>query len=593
LTKRALLIGIDEYSSPNIPNLQGCVNDITAIGGVLTDLYGFQESNLKSLTSPAETTRQNIFDELEALIERTEDGDVTLVYYSGHGSQAPDTSNDEEGDKLDETIVPSDTGRGDLPVVDIVDDELHSYIAALALRTPYVYFVFDSCHSGSVTRELAMAVEMMRAEAEPEFVPRAIPPAKSPVEGERRFYPSVDHYRGEGRSETGFIPKGDYLMIGGCLDHQTSKESQVGGVRRGMLSWYLETELRKDPNASIDAVFERASKGVIAHVEEQDPVLEGPLRLCSTPFAAGTRNRQSSNGTEDSNETQGPKPAKKPTNAKPAAPKPPNQSGEGDKTNDTPDDEGEGEGNSTPGEWDSEFAQQGGWLVLAMVLLFGLGIGGLCVGAGNDISPLQVTLVVTVGLLAVGLLLAMTGGYIGLLEARGRARALRALPATTEGAGTRGVGLPDLKDLKGLFEEMRKMPTARGLITVAAIVFVAATAFAWHMIPESSEGDAPSLVSQPKAQTVAAKGTAYFSVSASGTNLSYEWLRNGKTIADAPDEPVHTVAAVTRKQNGTQYAVVVRNEHGEATSDSAKLTVPKLKGKKNPRGSPSGSSGQR
>ena len=586
MTKHALLIGIDEYSSPNIPNLEGCVNDVTAIGGVLTELYGFRESNLKLLTSPAETTRQKIFDELEALIERTEDGDVTLVYYSGHGSQAPDVSNDEEEDKLDETIVPSDTGRGDQPVVDIVDDELHSYIAALALRTPYVYFVFDSCHSGSVTRELAMAVELMRT-TEPEFVPRAIPPAESPVEGERRFYPTVDHYRGEGRSETGFIPKGDYLMIGGCLDHQTSKEAQVDGVRRGMLSWHLETALRADPTASIDAVFERASKEVVAHVQEQNPVLEGPLRLCSTPFAVGSRTRQSSS------RTQNPEPAEKPTDAKPAAPKPGSQNGEGDKTNGKPDKEDDEE-NSVPGEWDSKFAQRGSRLVLAMALLFGLGIGGLCAWVGSDVSPLQVTLIVILGLLAVGLLLAMIGGYIGLLEARGRARALRALPAVTGasagGAGARGVGLPDLKDLKGLFEEMRKMPTARGLVTVAAVVFVAATAFAWHMIPEISEGDAPSLISQPKAQTVAAKGTAYFSVSASGTNLSYEWLRNGKAIAGASDEPVYTVA-VTRKQNGALYAVVVRNEHGQATSDSAKLTVPKSKGKKKPRGSPSGSSG--
>jgi hypothetical protein len=584
VNKRALLIGIDEYSSPNIPNLRGCVNDVTAIGGVLTDLYGFQESNLKLLTSPADTTRQNIFDELEALIGRTQDGDVTLVYYSGHGSQAPDTSSDEKEDSLDETIVPSDTGRGDQPVVDIVDDELHSYIAALALRTPYVYFVFDSCHSGSVTRELAMATELMRV-AEPEFVPRAIPPAKSPVEGERRFYPIVDHYRGEVPSETGFIPKGDYLMIGGCLDHQTSKEAKVEGVKRGMLSWYLETELRADPTAPIAAVFERVSKEVIAHVQEQDPVLEGPLRLSSTPFAAGTRTRRSSD------ETQEPEPAEKPANAKPAAPEPANQGGGGGKPDGKP---GEGgEGNAAPGEWDSEFAQGGSRLVLTMALLFGLGIAGLCAWIGDDgISPLQVSLIVILGLLAVGLLLALVGGYIGLLEARGRARALRALPATTEGAAARGVGLPDLKDLKGLFEEIGKMPTARGLVTVAAVVFVAATAFAWHMIPEISDGDAPRVVSQPKAQTVAAKGTAYFSVSASGTNLSYEWLRNGKAITDAPDEPVHTIPLVTRKQNGTQYAVVVRNEHGEATSDAVKLTVSKSKGRKNPRSSPGKTSGK-
>lgn len=153
MVKRAVLIGIDEYADPGIPDLRGCVNDVKAMASLLEDRYGFDAAHVTELVSAPGNTRDGIFAGLTSLIEATEQGDVAVVYYSGHGSQVPD-GNGDESDNLDETIVPSDSGRGNLPVRDIVDDELHSYIAALSQRTPLSTFIFDSCHSGSVDRDL-------------------------------------------------------------------------------------------------------------------------------------------------------------------------------------------------------------------------------------------------------------------------------------------------------------------------------------------------------------------------------------------------------------------------------------------------------
>jgi uncharacterized caspase-like protein len=127
MVKRAVLIGIDEYADPEIPDLHGCVNDVKAMASLLADCYSFDAANLTELVSAPGNTRDGIFAGLTSLIEATEQGDVAVVYYSGHGSQVPD-GNGDESDNLDETIVPSDSGRGNLPVRDIVDDELHSYI---------------------------------------------------------------------------------------------------------------------------------------------------------------------------------------------------------------------------------------------------------------------------------------------------------------------------------------------------------------------------------------------------------------------------------------------------------------------------------
>ena len=48
MSKRALLIGVNEYAIPGA-NLRGCVNDVHNIAGALTELYGFAESDITML----------------------------------------------------------------------------------------------------------------------------------------------------------------------------------------------------------------------------------------------------------------------------------------------------------------------------------------------------------------------------------------------------------------------------------------------------------------------------------------------------------------------------------------------------------------
>jgi hypothetical protein len=258
MAKRALLIGINEYEDPEVQDLSGCVNDVSAAARLLTDSFGFDPEDITTLTEPPDTTRDHILDELEALIERTTEEDVVCVYYSGHGSQVPD-GDGEEPDDLDETIVPSDSGRGQLPVRDITDDELHSHIAALARKSAHTSFIFDSCHSGSVDRGSLLTLQTVVAFPD-SVVPRAIPPAKSAPEGDRRIYP-LSVGEDASRSTTGLIPQGDYLMIGGCLDRQTSKEKPINGETRGALSYFLTRELAAAPDERVAAAFGRLGSG--------------------------------------------------------------------------------------------------------------------------------------------------------------------------------------------------------------------------------------------------------------------------------------------------------------------------------------------
>jgi hypothetical protein len=82
----------------------------------------------------------------------------------------------------------------------------------------------------------------------------------------------------------------------------------------------------------------------------------------------------------------------------------------------------------------------------------------------------------------------------------------------------------------------------------------------------------PSITTPPASQNVNQGGNASFSVVAAGTApLSYQWLKNGGTIAGATLSGYAITGVQT--SDGASYSVVVTNVAGSATSANAILTV--------------------
>ena len=88
----------------------------------------------------------------------------------------------------------------------------------------------------------------------------------------------------------------------------------------------------------------------------------------------------------------------------------------------------------------------------------------------------------------------------------------------------------------------------------------------------------PTITAQPKAATVALNGTASFSVTVKGTELSYQWQysadggKTWKTPSFTSTTPTITMTA-TSARNGLLFRCTVKNSYGTATSSAAKLTV--------------------
>src|SRR5207245_2436471 len=90
---------------------------------------------------------------------------------------------------------------------------------------------------------------------------------------------------------------------------------------------------------------------------------------------------------------------------------------------------------------------------------------------------------------------------------------------------------------------------------------------------DNAAAGAPTITTQPANQTLTVGQTATFAVVAGGaTPLSYQWQKNGASIAGATAASYITPATTTA-DSGSAFAVVVTNMAGMVTSSAAMLTV--------------------
>lgn len=82
---------------------------------------------------------------------------------------------------------------------------------------------------------------------------------------------------------------------------------------------------------------------------------------------------------------------------------------------------------------------------------------------------------------------------------------------------------------------------------------------------------APAIIQHPQNIIVSSGQAAFFSVSATGTDVSFQWRRNGVNISGATSF-VYSISNTTTSFEGS-YTVVVSNSAGSVTSDPATLTV--------------------
>ena len=211
--------------------LFGCENDARDLEAECR-AKGFSTKILLTLQASA----MEILSAIRELARDAKPGDVVVFTFSGHGGQVPDTTGSEP-DGLSETWVARDR--------QIVDKEIYALLATFA-EGVHVQFYSDSCHSGTVIRELlARAADRDGAAVVPGLdayqtvygqghageqaaAERDVPSNRMiPAALALRLYTEQPVLRAQPRRSA--IACGA-VLISGCQDNQTSADGAVNGL---------------------------------------------------------------------------------------------------------------------------------------------------------------------------------------------------------------------------------------------------------------------------------------------------------------------------------------------------------------------------
>ncbi len=143
----AVIVGVSSYQSSAL-NLKWAEEDALDFYDTLRGSKGWENDNIILLTNSS-ATRDGIKTALAGLAKRVGADDQVVFFFSGRGSYGPDQPPFDEGDGLEEYLVPFD-GLTTSSARDLSDDAIESLLAALP--TNNVLVILDAGFSGPGSR---------------------------------------------------------------------------------------------------------------------------------------------------------------------------------------------------------------------------------------------------------------------------------------------------------------------------------------------------------------------------------------------------------------------------------------------------------
>ncbi|KAJ7857199.1 caspase domain-containing protein [Mycena leptocephala] len=259
----ALIIGIDQYASPDIFNLRGCVNDANAFEKFVKEKLGVPDTQIEVLRND-QATRANIIAKFKSFLidnNRIRDkGDAIIFFYAGHGGDPPAYT---PKGKV-ETICPYDerlevNGRYIHGIPDFTFYRLFNELAAT--KGNNITAIFDSCHSGGIGRLDAIV----------RYAPGG---AKIPAELDSEYFQGFPERSMSQEAPFGFAHKHmeSHVLLAACHETQLSYEGVFNDIRRGYFSESLERQLRTFP---LETTTNRDIIHLTGSWERQHPQVEG------------------------------------------------------------------------------------------------------------------------------------------------------------------------------------------------------------------------------------------------------------------------------------------------------------------------------
>lgn len=134
----ALIMGANDYSDGNIPDLDNPISDATKLYNVLINRYTFDPNNVIFIKDP---TREQIINELDRLTRRVGKNDNLLIFFAGHGFWDKETDFG--------YWIPTDS-KANSTANWMANSQIRDYVAAIKSR--HTLLIADACFGGSIFR---------------------------------------------------------------------------------------------------------------------------------------------------------------------------------------------------------------------------------------------------------------------------------------------------------------------------------------------------------------------------------------------------------------------------------------------------------
>jgi len=271
MTKRALVIGSQTFG------LTGVHSDVKRMARALVE-WGFEVEECVQ----DRATRAGILAAYQRLIDASEEGDCSLVYYSGHGARLPLSGSVGPADTHAQLIIPTDFGQStDDDFRGITSPELSALQGALTFKTRNVIVVLDCCHSSAMSRGLD---DVVRSLGDVEQV--AAQHAELRSRGKpwpQRITEHLARLRERGMAAEGpFLEANPYAvrLAAAGVDQSAWEYTNAMGIRTGILTECLLEALLEARGLTVswEVLGRRIREQVLARRPTQRPEVEGPAR---------------------------------------------------------------------------------------------------------------------------------------------------------------------------------------------------------------------------------------------------------------------------------------------------------------------------
>lgn len=297
MTKRAVIVGVNDYSVQGYNNLRYCVADAAAVYHMLRDAFGFNPQDMFYLVD-AQATSSRIRQSLRYVLTQSQPGDVVCFYYSGHGARLPHPA---QPTQMFETIIPY-AGQH------ISDHEIFATADTLDQSVVNFTVVLDSCHAGGMHDESERAARARSPVFSPTLLQQltqcrtllpcgiCLPPAQRQVlqgnvQGATAQHAGVVVVEDAARR---LVQQAKSTLIAACSAAQTAQEHPAIGhglLTQALLNTVNSSNFVIDHHNLLDALTMKVGALMTQHFagEAQTPQLRGQLNRMEEDFLLGWR----------------------------------------------------------------------------------------------------------------------------------------------------------------------------------------------------------------------------------------------------------------------------------------------------------------